>query len=254
MRIGKLLFMPALVCFALLHCDGGTGMFSKRMPYYLTTPEFHVSFFPGDLCTLTMSMAAAGDPISDVAFDFEISYDNASSFGAIAPNRLPATGNQWTWQVPAASDSAFVASEACWIRFYMAGNTTIDPDFKYELSNRFSIRDFPQGDSQHTLRVMYPNGGETYFPNDSVRIRLRLAPDTATVKIHALIYLSLDSGAVWSVLDTALAPIFLTESGTYLKCLLPDTASLRCLIKVADTALPNQYTDQSDHCFEIRHY
>jgi hypothetical protein len=253
MRIIQLFLMTAPLCFLLLHCDGGTGIFSERMPYYLLKPDLHTSFFPSDLCTLTMSMAAGGEPIANGTFGFEISYDNAGSFAAIAPTRLP-SGNKWIWPVTSASDPAFVTSEQCYIRFYMVGNTNIDPKFKYELSNRFSIRSFPQGDTQHTLRVMYPNGGEIYYPTDSLRIRIRLTPDTANIKIHSLIYLSLDSGSVWSVLDTALAPIFLTQQDTYLKCKLPDTSSTRCLLKVADTALPNQYVDQSDHCFELRSY
>jgi hypothetical protein len=103
-------------------------------------------------------------------------------------------------------------------------------------SRTFTIADHPIT----TVRVLYPNGGQTFAFDSTIKIRWTItnAVGDATVDFSA------DSGATWTTLSTMTA----REGLDTLVWTVPHTATTKALVRVS----VNDTSDASDFTFTIR--
>ncbi len=173
----------------------------------------------------------ASDNVQVDSIIIEYSYDAGNTWNFITSSSASETSFVWT--VPE------IASESCLVRI-----TAWDEwgNFSADLSDSFfRIKDIYPPE----VTVIYPNGGDTLFVNDTTKIRWF---SNDNIKVESLrVYLSLDSGQTYNEITTIMG------NDSILKWQVPDTQSNLCLIKIlAYDQDDNTGFDESDSTFVIK--
>ncbi len=94
---------------------------------------------------------------------------------------------------------------------------------------------------ENSISTLYPNGGESFKPNQQVTINWENFGSTTNFDL----YFSSDNGSTWDLIASNLASTVKTYNFT-----MPDVVSFECKIKVVSNTDPTKF-DESDNTFSI---
>ena len=174
----------------------------------------------------------------------QYSTDNASTWNDIGS--FPAANNYCNWVAPTTS------STQTKIRVYNIespiNQATSPTSFSITTQPTAAAEKYYGGSNDgykmasslsNTLAVLAPNGGESYYPNNTVNISWSFR-NIDTVKIEY----SVNNGSTWNVI----APSVVADLQTY-PWTIPNSPSTQCLIKVSDLGIA--LSDVSNATFTI---
>ena len=217
------------------------------------------SFYTGDICTVGISVNQS----TPVCIAISFSYKNELLLFPIDCFNVDGD-KEWLWVIPDSLHDGKrgfrLHSEHCRIHAEMKSSGV------HDTSAPFTISSLPHASSSHSIRIVQPNGGETFHSGDSITVRLHV--DTTDYQIDAVVQLSIDGGMKWHILNDRKIPVdkihfFSTvlipdslivaeydpESATIISRKRP-VASSNCLLKVEDYDR-HDYFDISDNVFTV---
>ena len=151
-----------------------------------------------------------------------ISYSIDNGINWISVTENTSDDGYYEWTVP---DEY---SETCLVRITNANGTVTDRS-----NSLFTISPIPE------IIISQPNGGESWQAGSNQLITWNSSVTSGNVRISY----SVDNGSIWTVLTESTA-----DDGSY-SWVIPDSPSLTCLVRVADT--DGNPVDQSDLLFAI---
>jgi len=157
------------------------------------------------------------------AVNLEFSSNNGQSWSYLAFSWSNQTGGTYSWIVP----NIITSNALIKIKFYDV-QTVLDSS-----ANVFSI-------VLPSFALLYPGGGESFYPNQSVNIEW-VAANSNNVKLEY----STDNGLIWNAIANSVAASLGSYSWT-----VPNSPSTTCLIKISDVDNPLE-TDICNQTFTI---